>query len=689
MDTQLQYVKGVGPKLASSLEKRGMYTVEDLFEYLPRAYEDRRAARNIASLSPGELVSIKAQVLGVSSQQLGRSRKKMYTVLLRDDSGKIAVKYFRVPYKGYFERFQTGEYVRVVGKVLDYRGRIEFHHADIQDWTEDESDALLPIYTEIDRLSPKRFRTIMENAFNALEVPIADKLPISIRNEKKLLDRHKAMKGIHFPEAGLGNDFFNYKTEYQRRIIFEELFWLELIMAARKKGVKKQRSVDFSSTDRLEKHFLSSLSFELTKAQKRSYSEIRKDLLSGHPMHRMLQGDVGCGKTMVAMLSACFVKDNNYQSCLMVPTEILAKQHYQNAKKTLEPLGLRVALLTGHMKASEKKEVYQKLQDGEIDLCVGTHALIQKDVHFKNLALVIIDEQHRFGVEQRNLLRIKGKNPHFLLMTATPIPRTLAMTVYGDLDVSIIDELPAGRVPILTRLVYESKRQKVMGFLRDQVKAGRQAYIVYPLVDESENMDLKDAMSSFESLQAQFPEIKFGLLHGKMKDTEKESVMDLFRRGDLQVLVSTTVIEVGVDVANANMMIIEHSERFGLSQLHQLRGRVGRGKHKSYCVLMLGPAVSEESRDRCNIMVEHSDGFKIAEADLEIRGPGVFMGTQQSGMPGFQMANLVRDIKILKEARELAFDLLDKDPSLSLPEHQILKEELLKTVGNKALAGVG
>ncbi|MCB0378780.1 MAG: ATP-dependent DNA helicase RecG, partial [Bdellovibrionales bacterium] len=388
------------------------------------------------------------------------------------------------------------------------------------------------------------------------------------------------------------------------------------------------------------------------------------------------QGDVGSGKTMVALMAALLAIESGFQAALMVPTEILAQQHFNGAKKFLEPLGVRVGFLSGHLKPKEKAMIYERLQQGEIDLIVGTHALIQKGVEFANLGLVIVDEQHRFGVEQRMKLKKKGESPHFLLMTATPIPRSLAMTVYGDLDVSIIDEMPKGRQPIVTRMTFASKRAKVLGFVRDQVAKGRQAYIVYPLVEESEKMELTSAVEEFEKIKKEFPDLKIGLLHGKMKSEEKDKVMADFRDHQFDILVATTVIEVGVDVPNANIIWIDHAERFGLSQLHQLRGRVGRGSHKSYCILSLGYAVSQESRARIELMERTSDGFKIAEADLEIRGPGEFLGSRQSGLPGFKMANLVRDMDILKEARLAAFEVLRRDPSLTEPENSFLAAEL-------------
>lgn len=691
LDTSLQYLKGVGPKLGTLFARKGISTLGQLFEFYPRSYEDQRAARNIASLRPDDVVSIKAQIIAVHAVAMGRSSRKMYDVVVRDSSGQIHCKFFRVPYKGYFERFKPFTDVRVVGKVTHYRGRLEFHHPDIRDIdpSEETQDALIPLYTEIEGLSTAKIQKLMDLAFSQLSEWPAETLPAWMLKKYQLLNRREALERIHHPEPTQAAEYMALSSEAHRRIIFEEFFWLELFLASKKAGFKKEKAPKIDNSGELLKKLLGSLPFELTSAQKRVFKEIKQDLEKGSPMHRLVQGDVGSGKTMVSFMAAIYAAESRYQSCLMAPTEILAEQHFKNAVKFLNPLGLSLGLLTGKSKASERKALLQALASGEIDLLIGTHALIEDEVQFNQLGLVIVDEQHRFGVEQRGKLKSKGQSPHFLVMTATPIPRTLAMTVYGDLDVSIIDELPAGRTPIQTRVAYENKRPQALDFMIEQVKKGRQAYIVYPLVEESEKMDLKDAVSEYEKLQTAYPQIRFGLLHGKMKSDEKDSVMDLFRAGELQVLVSTTVIEVGVDVPNANIMIIEHAERFGLSQLHQLRGRVGRGEYKSFCILMLGYAVSDEGRQRTEFMEKTTDGFKIAEFDLEMRGPGEFMGTKQSGLAGFKMANLVRDMKILQEAREAAFEVLQKDPKLKNADHEKLREELLRAHGPAALASIG
>jgi ATP-dependent DNA helicase RecG len=697
LDTQIQFLKGVGPKLGDVLSRKDIKTVQDLIEYYPRAYEDRRAARTISSLKPNELVSLKAQVASVSSYNMGKSRRKIYDVTLTDGSGKIHCKYFRVPYRGYFERFRVGETVRIVGKVTFYRSVLEFHHPDLEEIRPEEDeikDQILPIYPETEGLSTRQIQKMLLQVISTFDKEKPDeieRIPKWIEEKYQLVQRWTALKNIHIPPADLaenkGGEFVELKSQFHRRIIFEEFFWLELYLASKRSTFKDMSASPLPSDFEMVTKLVHSLSFKLTQAQRRCFKEIADDLAKASPMHRLVQGDVGSGKTLVALMSALLAIQNKKQAAIMVPTEILAEQHFLNSKKLLEPLGVRVALLTGAMKAQEKAKVYEALKNGEIDFCIGTHALIQEGVEFKDLALAIIDEQHRFGVEQRANLKSKGKSPHFLIMTATPIPRTLAMTVYGDLDVSIIDELPLGRTPIVTRVAYDSTRPKVMSFLKEQILAGRQAYIVYPLVEESEKIDLKDAISQFERLKIEFPDFKIALLHGKMKSQEKEDVMRAFRKGDFQILVSTTVIEVGVDVPNSTLMIIEHAERFGLSQLHQLRGRVGRGTEKSFCILFLGKAVSIESRERVKIMELTSDGFKISEADLEIRGPGEFLGRRQSGLPGFKLANLIRDIKILSEAREAAFSLLEKDPKLIKSEHQAMKLELTRTGGSLSTVG--
>lgn len=691
LETDIQYLKGVGPKLGGLMSRNGIKNIKDLIENYPRAFEDRRAARNIASLKADELVSLKATVMSVSSYAMGRSARKIYDVLIKDGSGMIRCKFFRTPYKGYFERFKTGQEVRVIGKVTNYRGKLEFHHPDLKDVVPEEelTDQLLPIYVEIEGFSSGKMQKLIQSAFLQIKDWPVEQLPPSLLKKNELIPRKEALRQIQFPEIENAEGLTTLTSQAHKRIIFEEFFWLELYLASKKFGLKSESGIAVINKDTMNIKLIESLPFALTGAQRKAFEEVKKDMISGKPMNRLVQGDVGAGKTMISFMAAIYAFESGYQTCMMAPTEILAEQHYQNAVKRLEPLGLKIGLLTGKTKTKERKELLDKLIAGEIHFLIGTHALIEDWVQFKALALVIIDEQHRFGVAQRGHLKSKGQSPHFLVMTATPIPRTLAMTVYGDLDVSIIDEMPAGRSPIQTRVVTESKRNNAMDFMAEQIAKGRQCYIVYPLVEESEKIDLKNATEEYEKLKHQYPKIRFGLLHGKMKPVEKDEMMTLFRKHEIDVLVSTTVIEVGVDVANANLMIIEHAERFGLSQLHQLRGRVGRGEFKSFCVMIMGYAVSEETRDRVTFMEKTNDGFKIAEYDLEIRGPGEFMGSKQSGLPGFKLANLVRDFDLLKKARDSAFELLEKDPKLKLIENKFIREELLKSYGPNALAGVG
>ena len=697
LDTPIQYLKGVGPKLGDTLRKRGISTIGDLLHWYPKGYEDQRAARSIASLQPGQFVSLKAKIKGVRQMNMGRSHRKMYDVVLMDGTGVITCKYFRSPYRGYFDQFKDFDTVRVSGKVSDYRGRIQFSHPSIEiiDENEPEQNRLIPLYTETEGLRPAKVKQLVAKAlelalneeeylktqvppknadFKIANQPVyLDPLPEWMKKKYQLIGLAEALKGVHQPAIERADEFIEFRSSAHRRLIFDEFFQLELQLALKRSGMQKAAGPSMQPKENLVNACVGGLGFKLTQAQNRAFKEIKTDMLKPHPMHRMVQGDVGCGKTMVALMSASFAIENGYQVALMVPTEILAEQHFKSAKNLLQPLGVRVEFLSGAQKASEKSLVLEKIESGSCDLIVGTHALIQEKVFYKNLGLVIIDEQHRFGVEQRRKLKGKGCDPHFLVMTATPIPRTLAMTVYGDLDVTIIDELPKGRKPILTRVTSESKRDKVYGFMRDQIKNGRQAYVVFPLVEESEKIELKNATDEYEGLKAKYPDIRFGLLHGKMRVDEKDQIMNQFRQRELDVLVATTVIEVGVDVPNANMMIVEHSERFGLSQLHQLRGRVGRGEHKSYCVLVLGYAVSEESRERAMVMEQTGDGFKVAEADLELRGPGEFLGARQSGLPGFRLANIVRDAQILSLARNAAFELVNKDPQLTQIQHIALK----------------
>ena len=682
LKTQVQYVKGVGPALGEILAKNGIRTVKDLIEIFPRTYEDRRSGVKIKDLKLDQLVSMKAQLVKVQSIPLGRTSRKIYDITLQDSSGQIHCKFFRVPYKGYFERFKPFQDIRVVGKVIDYRGRLEFHHPDLRDIDEEEElqDEVIPVYVEMEGISSFKWQKLIRFALSeVMKNPdnlSYDPLPKSVREKAQLTGYFNAIKSVHYPDKNKYSEYLELRSPAHRRLIFEEFFLLETFLFSKKLGLQKENSPPYKSFGELKQKVIGSLPFQLTNGQLNAIVDIEADFVKGHPMHRLIQGDVGCGKTLVAFVAAVMMKENNYQSCIMVPTEILAEQHYKNSINYLAGHGLTIALLTGKTKASERRDLFERLANGQIDLLIGTHALLEDDVVFKSLSLVVIDEQHRFGVNQRAKLKAKGASPHFLVMTATPIPRTLSMTVFGDLDVTLIKELPPGRTPIQTRAVFQNKLSQALDFMKQQVDKGRQGYIVFPLVEESEKIDLKNATAEFERLKTEFPKIRWALLHGKMKSTEKEEIMNAFKNKEFDILVSTTVIEVGVDVPNANIMVIEHAERFGLSQLHQLRGRVGRGEHKSFCILVMGYAVNEESKERVSFMEKSTDGFEIAEFDLKIRGPGEFLGTKQSGLISFKLADLIKNQDILIEARGYAADVLTADPKLEKSDNAFIKQHL-------------
>ena len=676
LDTSVQYVKGVGPKVANLLKKKQIKTVADLIQHYPKHYLDYRKARSINSLRLGEHVSLNVTVESVKSINISRSRK-IWTVIVKDNTGAISCKYFRVPYKGYFERLTSGKQVVVEGSVSHYRNRMEFHHPDILEFTEDKKNHVVAIYPEIEGISQKKLQNIIENALLAVKEKLNEYLPTWVLNQNNLTRLNEAIFKIHKPDNHADSDFLSKNSVYHDRIKFEEFFWFQLPLLMVRSNIQEAKTKSFDPNHNALSNYIDKLSFKLTNAQMRVLKEIISDLSLEKPMHRLVQGDVGSGKTVVALLSAMQVMSHGYQVAIMAPTEILAEQHFKKAKNLFGNT-FNIELLTGNMKKAIRDEKAQTIESGKGLLCIGTHALIQESVKFKKLGLVIVDEQHRFGVEQRSTLKSKGRHPHLLVMTATPIPRSLSMTLYGDLDASIIDEMPKGRLPITTRVTYQSKRSLVIDFIKKQLQKGRQAYIVYPLVEESEKMDLKDATTECDKLSKEFDDYKVELLHGKLKKDEKEFVFQRFVEHKIDLLVSTTIIEVGIDVPNANLIWIENAERFGLSQLHQLRGRVGRGKYPSYCILMLGHAISSEGRERMKVMEETTDGFKIADKDLEIRGPGDFLGTRQSGVLTLKMANMSSDLGILTKARACAKSLINKDPKLQTPEHSALKNKIVE-----------
>lgn len=681
LDQPLQYIKGIGPKVSEKLKKRSLFTVQDFIHWFPRSYQDNRIVNHIRDITPDVPVVFHGRILKKNTTPVRSRNKKIYEIIIGDGEDMIACKFFRSLYKGWFSSFNTDDSVQIRGTASLYKNRLELHHPQIfhvsPETEKIENDLIIPLYTENEALSQIKLRKLMTTILEGLE-PIKNELeclPKWIRDKYNLMDRFTALKKMHFPEKDQIDNYLEFKTPFQKRIIFDEFFDFQMYLALKKQGWKEGVSYKVSIPSSFLESVEKQIPFALTSAQKRVLKDVLEDLKTARPMHRLIQGDVGCGKTILGFITALACAKNNLQTAFMVPTEILAEQHFQNACQFFKLFDLKTEKLTSHMRSKERKEVLEKLKSGECDICIGTHSLIQKEVQFHKLGFVIIDEQHRFGAYQRSVLKSKGHYPHFLVMTATPIPRTLALTCYGDLDISIVDELPKGRQVITTRRTFSKNRLKVFDFLRDQVKKGRQAYVVYPLIEESEHLDLKNATDQYEKLKNHYTDIKWSLLTGKMSAEEKESIMNQFKKNEIQVLVSTTVIEVGLDIPNANLMVIENAERFGLAQMHQLRGRVGRGKHKSFCVIVLGKNSSNIARERAYIMEKVSDGFQISEKDLQMRGAGELIGMRQSGLPHFKVANLIRDQEILLLAQQAAQDIIKKDPYLKDPTHTFIKNK--------------
>lgn len=677
----IQYVKGVGPKRAELFKKLGINTVEDALTHLPRRYEDRGNFKKISQIKYGEIETISGIVKAAGINVTTRKRMKIFELVVGDGTGIITAKWFNQPYMK--NVFKVGQKVILNGKVkvnnyYGYGAEMDVPEYEIID---DEADMLLhtgrivPIYPETSGITSRQIRVIMKTILDTHQSQINDYLPSDIIEQNKLMPLSAALSEIHYPEAEKDTALLNSgRSEMHRRLAFDEFFLLELGLALRKKDMEKEKRDALEINGVLTKQLINSLPFKLTSAQVRVIDEIKGDLISPHPMNRIIQGDVGCGKTVVALSAMLMAIENGFQTAIMAPTEILAEQHYLNIKGLINKLCLKVVLLTSSRK---DKEDIKAVENGDANIVIGTHALIQDDIKFKRLGFAVVDEQHKFGVMQRGAIKKKGYNPDILIMTATPIPRTLAMSVYGDLDISVIDELPPGRTPIKTTKFYKSHRSEAFKLVKKEILQGRQCYVIYPLIEESEKVDLKAATEMAEHLKKDiFPEYNLGLLHGRMKTEEKEAVMRDFKEGRINILVSTTVIEVGIDVPNASVMLIEHAERFGLAQLHQLRGRVGRGQYQSYCLLMAEYPLSDDAKRRLDIMVKTNNGFDIAEEDLNIRGPGEFFGTRQSGLPELKNANILRDVKILEAARREAFELIKKDPLLSMPEHISIKTVL-------------
>lgn len=686
----VQFIKGVGPKISALFEKKGLKTVEDLLYFIPRRYEDRRTVKDIQSVSFGARETVIGNVVQIGTRFYGRRR--VYEVTIDDGTGLLTAKWFKGNHAYLRKIFNKGMRVIMTGEVSSYLFSKDMVHPDFEILDDDESGAnllhfkrIVPVYSETEGLHKKYIRRIMDHVVNTYSQHIISPIPFEICKNRRLEDISDALRSLHFPamndDVGAFNDM---RSRAHRRLIYDEFFFLQLGLALKRKGNILDKGIAFKTGGKLLNTFYTILPFALTGAQKIVIREIEADMEKPCGMNRLLQGDVGCGKTVVSMAAMIIACENGYQAAIMAPTEILAEQHYSRINDWADQLGLQVVLLTSGMKKTERKKIFEKIKKGEIHITVGTHALIQEEVIFRNLGFVVVDEQHRFGVIQRAALRQKGVNPDVLVMTATPIPRTLAMTVYGDLDISVIDEFPPGRKEIRTKVFFEDQRARVYEIIRMEVKKGNQVFIVYPLVEESENLDLKDATKMAEHMSSEiFPDYRVGLIHGRMKGKEKDQVMTGFVKKEIDILVSTTVIEVGIDIPQASLMVIEHAERFGLSQLHQLRGRVGRSDIPSYCILMSHYKRTEDSRKRLSVMEQTNDGFKIAEEDLAIRGPGEFMGTRQSGIPDFRIAHILRDVHILSEAKADAVSLIEKDPLLEKEEHAPLKEVLLRRWGGR------
>lgn len=676
----IKYLPGVGPKRADLLNKElEIHTYLDLLHYYPYKYIDRSKTYKISEID-GSMPYIQLRGRIVSYNTHGEGARRRLTALFSDGTGVIELVWFK-GIRYITERYKPGTEYTLFGRPTLFNGKFNIAHPELDpiDDRIDNTTGLQGYYNTTEKmknafLNSKALQKMVYTLLTSIQAPLPETLPAPVIAHMQLMGITNALRNIHFPIS------VGHLRRAEMRLKFEELFYLQLHIL-RYTRLRNQKLGGFRFDhigDCFNNFYHHILPFELTQAQKRVIKEIRADMGSGRQMNRLLQGDVGSGKTLVALMSMLIAVDNGYQACLMAPTEILATQHYEGLKAMVEPLGVRIELLTGSVTKKRRAPILEGLLTGEVNLLIGTHALLEDTVHFANLGFVVIDEQHRFGVEQRSRLWHKNTTPpHILVMTATPIPRTLAMTVYGDLDVSVIDQLPPGRKPIQTLLQYDSKRGQLYAALRKQLQIGRQAYIVYPLIQESEKSDLKNLEEGYDHIREVFPEYRVCMVHGKMKAAEKEEQMQRFVSGEAQIMVATTVIEVGVNVPNASVMIIENAERFGLAQLHQLRGRVGRGAEQSYCILMTSYKINQDTRKRLELMTETNDGFRIAEADMQMRGPGDMEGTQQSGIAfNLQIANLAKDGQILQAARDEANALLDSDERLEHPENYIVRKEL-------------
>ena len=685
MTSSVRYAKGVGKAKACLLEKLGIKTILDLFWHFPTHYEDRSNLTPIGKTLPGKKQVIQGQLV-VVSRLIPRKNFTIIKVAVKDRTGIIYAIWYNQDYL--CQVLRKGEEILISGKVQWNFGEKQILVEEFELLTHSEEDSInmgriVPFYPLTQGLSHRMLRRIIKINLEEKSSYLEDPLPPEIKKHYFLISLREALDNIHFPEN------MERQALARTRLVFEEFFLLQAALATKRKEHKKEPGISFKVKSKLVDRFLHSLSFTLTLSQKKVIEEILGDMARPEPMNRLLQGDVGSGKTIVAAVALITAIADGYQAALMVPTEILAQQHHLNLKQLLHPLDISPVLLVSDLPRKERENALMGAREGKMPLIIGTHALIQEEVEFHNLGMVVIDEQHRFGVMQRLKLRKKGRSPDVLVMTATPIPRTLALTSHGDLDLSVIDELPPGRRSIITKWESEKRREEVYRFLRNKLKEGKQTYFVFPIIEESEELDLKAALSAYEHLQNEiFPSMRVELLHGRMRREEKEKIMHLFREGKIDILVSTTVIEVGIDVSNAILMVIENAERFGLAQLHQLRGRVGRGAKQSYCFLLTGKRISSEARQRMKVMCRTTNGFSIAEEDLKLRGPGDFFGTRQWGMLNLKIADLIRDARVLFLARKEAFGLVEKDPRLK--KHPRIREALqVKFPHHLELAKVG
>lgn len=690
LKTPIEYLKGVGPAKAEILKTElGIYTFEDLLLNFPFRYIDRSRFYKINEI---QSAAAEVQLVGriTSVQEVGPPRKKRLVAQFEDDSGRVELVWFKGA-QWIRKSLETGADYVLFGKPNYFKGTYSFPHPELEkaaDFRKSPVKGLQPVYNSTEKLQNKGLNARGISKLTQVLIPqvtgvIRENLSDRILQHYKWPSRADAITEVHFPSS------LQSLERARNRLKFEEFLFIQIgLLLQKERNTVQTKGQLFSQVgDAFNSFYRDHLPFELTGAQKRVLKDIRRDTRSGHHMNRLVQGDVGSGKTVVALLSMLIAIDNGFQSCMMAPTEILAQQHYNGLSEMLEGTQVRVALLTGSTKTARRKEIHADLLNGQVDILVGTHALIEPVVKFRNLGLAVIDEQHRFGVAQRAKLWKKNSiPPHILIMTATPIPRTLAMSLYGDLDVSVIDELPPGRKPVETLHRYDSNRLQVFGFMKDQIARGRQCYVVYPLIEESSTMDYKDLEDGYESICREFPrpEYQVSIVHGRMKSEDKDREMQRFASGETQIMVATTVIEVGVNIPNASVMVIESTERFGLSQLHQLRGRVGRGAEQSYCILMTGHKLSEDAKTRIQTMVRTNDGFEIADVDLQLRGPGDLMGTRQSGMIDLKIASLTKDGQLLQLARREAEGMLKEDPKLEHREHAAIRAFFVETMKGKA-----